>query len=170
MNYYLLPLVALIPLVIGSIYYHPKVLGSAWMKANNFTTADLDGGKMWLIFGLAYFASLLLTAALMPVVIHQMGYISTMMEVEGYGVNGSEVMEEVKSFQRNYGKVGRNFGHGALHGILATIFLVVPIIGINALFERRSLKYVAIHVGYWLIVLALMGGVISQFLVLPKLL
>lgn len=168
MNYYLFFLTALIPLVVGAIYYHPKVAGTAWMKSNNFTNADLEGGKMWLIFGLAYLGSLFISTALMPMTIHQMGYMSTMMEVEGFGVAGSEVMEEVNNFQRNYAEVGRDFGHGAFHGVLYTVFLVIPVLGINALFERRSFKYVAVHAGYWLIVLCLMGGVISQFLTLPK--
>ena len=43
---------------------------------------------------------------------------------------------------------------------LAALFVALPIIGINALFERKSAKYVALHLGYWAISLALMGGVI----------
>jgi hypothetical protein len=46
---------------------------------------------------------------------------------------------------------------------LAAIFIVLPIIGINSIFERKSFKYVLIHVGYWALTLALMGGVISGF-------
>jgi lysylphosphatidylglycerol synthetase-like protein (DUF2156 family) len=57
----------------------------------------------------------------------------------------------------------RTFKHGAFHGIIATIGLVLPIIGINALFERRGFKYIALHVGYWLVCLILMGGFICQF-------
>lgn len=34
---------------------------------------------------------------------------------------------------------------------------------INALFERRGFKYIAIHTGYWLITLAIIGGLMCQF-------
>jgi hypothetical protein len=44
---------------------------------------------------------------------------------------------------------------------------VLPLIGINSLFERKSFKYIFIHTGYWIISLALMGGVLCQFLPLP---
>lgn len=168
MNWWLFFLTALIPLVVGAIYYHPKVVGTAWMKSNNFTTADLEGGNMPLIFGLTFLASLFVSVAAVPLVIHQTGFMSVMMEVEGFGVAGSEVMTEVEAFQRNYGAVSRNFGHGLFHGIFYTIILIFPVVGINALFERRSFKYVAVHVGYWMIVLGLIGGIISQFLILPS--
>lgn len=166
MNWWLFFLTALIPLVIGAIYYHPKVAGTAWMKSNNFTTADLEGGNMPLIFSLTYLASLFVSVIMVPMVIHQTGFLSVMMEVEGYGVAGSEVMNEVAAFQKNYGEVSRNFGHGLFHGIFYALMLLFPVFGINALFERRSFKYVAVHVGYWVITLGLMGGIISQFLVL----
>ena len=62
-----------------------------------------------------------------------------------------------------YGGNFRTFKHGAFHGTLYSVFLVLPLIGINALFERKSWSYVWIHVGYWALTLALMGGVISAF-------
>jgi hydrogenase maturation factor len=36
-------------------------------------------------------------------------------------------------------------------------------VGINALFERRGGKYILVHVGYWIVTLALIGGVVCQF-------
>lgn len=166
MTWWLFLLAGLIPLIVGSVYYHPKVMGTAWMNSNGFTLKDLEGGNMPMIFGLAYLCSVLIAVAMMPMTIHQMGYMSVMMEVDGYGVAGSEVSKQVEAFTKQYADVSRNFGHGAFHGMLYTIFLVVPIISINALFERRSLKYVLVHGGYWLITLALMGGVIAQFMVI----
>ena len=32
---------ALVPLLIGSIWYNPKVFGTAWMKATGFTDDKL---------------------------------------------------------------------------------------------------------------------------------
>ena len=37
MNYFALIVAALVPMIMGMIFYHPKVMGNAWMKANGFT-------------------------------------------------------------------------------------------------------------------------------------
>jgi hypothetical protein len=39
----------------------------------------------------------------------------------------------------------------------------MPTLGILSLFERKSFKYVAIHVGYYLITLGLMGGLVCAY-------
>ncbi|MBL4587462.1 MAG: DUF1761 domain-containing protein, partial [Flavobacteriales bacterium] len=67
------------------------------------------------------------------------------------------------NFKEQYGTVHRSFGHGAAHGLAASLFFVLPVLGINALFERKGFKYIAINVGYWMLTLILMGGVICQF-------
>jgi hypothetical protein len=46
------------------------------------------------------------------------------------------------------------------------LLIVLPIMGTNALFERKSFKYVLINVGYWTISLALMGGILCQTTIL----
>jgi hypothetical protein len=54
----------------------------------------------------------------------------------------------------------RSFGHGALHGAIGAIFFVLPVLGINALFERKGWKYILINVGYWVVTLTIMGAII----------
>jgi hypothetical protein len=76
----------------------------------------------------------------------------------------TEVGAYFKNFFDTYGMRFRTFKHGALHGTIAGFFLALPIIGITSLFERKSFAYIAIHVGYFIVSLALMGGVICQFL------
>jgi hypothetical protein len=41
--------------------------------------------------------------------------------------------------------------------------LVLPVIGTNALFERKSGKYIFINWGYWAVSMTLMGGTICQW-------
>ena len=53
-------LAALVPLVIGFIWYNPKVFGSAWIKATGLTEEQLMGGNMMLIFGITYLMSFLI--------------------------------------------------------------------------------------------------------------
>ena len=54
------------------------------------------------------------------------------------------------AFMADYGTAHRTFGHGALHGIMSGIFVALPIIGTNALFERKGAKYILINSGYWI--------------------
>jgi hypothetical protein len=72
----------------------------------------------------------------------------------------SELGLMLKDFMGKHGSNFRTFKHGVLHGVIGAITIALPVIGINALFERRSFEYVAIHFGYWLVTMGLMGGVI----------
>ena len=44
---------AISALVVGFIWYNPKVFGNAWMKAAGVTDEQIKGGNMVKIFGLA---------------------------------------------------------------------------------------------------------------------
>lgn len=54
----------------------------------------------------------------------------------------------------------RTFKHGAFHGVFFGLMVILPVICINALFERRGFKYIAVNAGFWIVSLAPMGGVI----------
>ena len=70
----------------------------------------------------------------------------------------------MKHFFETYGNRFRTFKHGALHGTIAALFFSLPILGTMSLFERKGFRYIAIHVGYWVVTLALMGGALCQFI------
>ena len=161
-NFYMYFVTALIPLIVGFAYYSPAVFGTAWMKVNNFTEEDLKGGNMVKILGLSYLLGILISFAMTGMVIHQNGVFQSMMpEV---AESGSAMQVQFGELMTQFGDRFRTFGHGALHGLLAAVFFVLPIIGINALFERRGAKYTWIHFGYWAITLALVGGVLCKTL------
>lgn len=161
-NFYMYFLVALIPMIIGAIYYHPKVLGTAWMNSNGFTMKDLEGGNMLKIMGGAYLLAVLLAFGLTGAVIHQMSVFGLLIP-EAMDVATPEY-QDVMAFMEKYGDRHRTFTHGMVHGMEKTVFLILPIIGIVASFERRGWKYVLIHFIYWAITLMLMGGVLSSTL------
>jgi len=152
---------AIIPLLVGSIYYNPKVLGNAWMQASGMTPEMVAGGNMIKIFGLTFLFSLMLSSALMPMVIHQMNVLSIFADDPSAMDPATETGTYLADFMAKYGDKFRTFRHGAFHGLLSSIFFALPIIGINALFERKSAKYIFIHLGYWAVTLCLMGAVIS---------
>lgn len=163
MNFPILALAALIPLVIGFVWYHPKVLGNAWAAAADMTDEKMKGANMLVIFGLTYFLSLMLAVMMQTIVIHQFHVGSTLMQDPTFSEEGSALNLYYKDFMDKYGQNFRTFKHGALHGVLAAVFLALPIIAINAMFERRSFKYVAINLGYWAVSLGIMGGIVCAY-------
>lgn len=159
MNFLILLLAGLIPMIIGFIWYNPKVFGNTWMKAADMTEDKMKGANMALIFGLSYLFSVLLASALMGIVIHQFGVFSLVggnAELLSTGI-GAE-------FMAKYGNDFRTFKHGLLHGFIAGFTFALPILATNALFERKGFKYIAVNAGYWITTLGLMGGVICQFM------
>jgi hypothetical protein len=161
MNWLAVLVAAIIPLVVGAIYYNPKVLGNAWMNASGMTEEMIQGGNMVKIFGLTLLFSLMLASSIMPAVIHQMNVYSLFANDPTAMDPGSETGAYLADFMAKYGDNFRTFKHGAFHGFLMSLFLALPILGINSLFERRSAKYIFIHLGYWAITLTLMGAIIS---------
>ena len=161
-NFYWFFIAGLIPLVVGAIYYHPKVAGTAWMRVNQFTEEDISKGNMAVIFGFAYLLGVIASFFMSYIVIHQGGVFGTMYpEVME---SGSAAQAEFNELMAKYGDNSRDFGHGALHGGMAALMFAFPVIAINALFERRSWKYVLIHTIYWVISLTLVGGTICATL------
>lgn len=59
MNWIAIAVSALLPLVVGAIWYNPKVLGKAWMQASGVTEEQVQTGNMLVIFGLTYVFGLL---------------------------------------------------------------------------------------------------------------
>jgi len=55
----------------------------------------------------------------------------------------------------------QTFLHGGLHGVLAAGFYCVPIIAINYLYQRKSLKLFLIDAAYVVLFMGLSGGVMA---------
>ncbi len=157
-NYYITFVAALVPMLTGFIWYNPKVFGNAWMKSINMSPENMKGGNMAITLGLAYLMSVLLAVSLVSVVIHQASLLSVF-----DGDKTQESAAYIKNFFETYGGRFRTFKHGSLHGVISGFFIALPILGINALFERRGFTYIAIHTGYWMLTLGIMGGILCQF-------
>lgn len=154
----------LLPLFVGAVYYNPKVLGNAWMNASGIAEERLKNANMTKIFGFTLLLGLLLAVFFMPIVLHAI-HVYSLVAPPGGGaaVPDSPGMQDALAFLEKYGGNFRTFKHGAFHGIIAAVFCVWPVLGIVALFERKGWKYTAIHLGYWAITFALMGGVICAY-------
>jgi len=132
------------------------------MKTNGFKKEDLEGSNMALIMGSAYLLSVVISFFMTSIALHQHSTFSMMFP--DILEKGSQAQIDFTELMKTYGMNGRNFGHGFTHGVITSIFFVGPVIGINALFEKRSVKYVLIHLVYWMISLGLIGGVLAATL------
>ncbi len=168
MNWWIFFLVALIPPVVGAIYYNPRVVGGAWMRISGLDAEKLKRGNPFVIFGLVYLFSIIVAGLLSVIVIHQTGLSGIFGMMPEFQDPTSALRLDLAELQTKYGLYTnhRSFGHGVLHGAMFGLTMAAAIIAINAIFERRRWNYVLIHVGYWTITLALMGGVISQYVML----
>jgi hypothetical protein len=162
-NLVILLVAALVPMILGFIWYNPKVLGASWLAAAGMNEEKMKGANMGVIFGVSYLLSFFLAFALQFIVIHQYGFLSMLANEPGVKDPSSEVGMMVTNMLAKYGNNFRTFKHGELHGTLAGITIALPILGTNALFERKGFKYIAINGGYWIICMGLMGGVICAF-------
>jgi hypothetical protein len=147
---------ALSSFVVGFIWYNPKVFGTIWMKEAGLTQEQLEKGNMLKIFGLTFVYSFMLAFMMPMLVIHQMGAIGM--------IGGPALVENAKpsylAFMADYGDAFRTFKHGALHGFITGVFLALPIISINGLFEHKTWKHMSIQAGYWIINMTIMGSII----------
>ena len=163
MNFYILFIAAIVPMFVGFVWYGP-IFGNAWMKEMGFTKESLEGQNMVKILILSYIFSLLIAFFMQFIVIHQMGVFQTLINEPGFNEQTGEAFTYFQDFVAKYGDRFRTFQHGAIHGVMSGMFFVLPVLSIIALFEKKSFKYVAINAGYWIVTLALMGGIICQWL------
>lgn len=140
-NYLAVIVAALVPMVMGAIYYGP-LFGKAWMNSLGYTEEDLKGNEA-VTYGLA----------LLMAFIVAMGLKMTI-ELVHKDVNsaGELIFGSFHTFQ-----------HGALHGAMIGLTLVVPIIVSLSLFQKNSAKNIMLNALYWIITLAIMGGILDAW-------
>lgn len=144
-------------LVVGFIWYNPKVFGTIWMTESGLTEEKMKGANMVLLFGMSLFYAFMMSMILQMLSIHQWGAVSMV------GGDITTAKPSFTAFMADYGTAFRTFKHGALHGFLTGLFLALPIVGTNALYERRSWKYTLVSGGYWIVSFMIMGGIICAW-------
>jgi len=162
-NYWIVPVAALVPMILGYIWYHAKVLGKPWMEVSGMTEEKMKEGNMAVTYGVSYVFACLAALTLMFMTIHQLGFNSTLADEVGFGEAGSELFVYMQDFFDKYGMKYRTFKHGALHGFIGGAFFALPVIGMIGLFERKGWKYIWINAGFWIVSLTIMGGLVCQF-------
>ncbi|MCG8505333.1 MAG: DUF1761 domain-containing protein [Sphingomonadales bacterium] len=124
---------ALVGFVVGFPWYGP-LFGKAWMSTVGLTEEDAAKANMPVIFGSALVMQLIMSFCL---------------AMFFYGdPQGAELI---------------NAGNGAFYGFLTGFGWVTMALGVNALFEQKSFKYIAINGGYWIVVFTIMGAVLGAW-------
>jgi hypothetical protein len=155
-NFLAILVATLITFLVGFVWYNPKVFGTIWMHGAGLTAEEIEKGNMGKIFGLCFIYSLMLAFMMPTLVVHQMGALGM--------IGGPNFIDTAQpsyaTFLKDYGDAFRTFQHGALHGFLSGVFLALPIIAINGLFERKNWQYMSVQAGYWIVVMTIMGSII----------
>ena len=142
LNFIALICAALIPMIMGFIYYHPKFMGNIWMNANGFNKENMKQPKP-VLFLLALGSSFLLAFFLW-------GWVT--------GAGG------IDTFQVTDPKDGHShvtYSHGVFHGIAFSFLVLTPIFTTMKIFENRKWSWTFVNLGYWSITIILMCGILS---------
>jgi uncharacterized protein DUF1761 len=156
-NFLAIFVAALSSLLVGFIWYNPKVFGTIWMRESGVNMEDGKKPNMALIFTLVYIYSVFIAFILSSSVIHQFGALGMI------GGDETKAGASYTAFMAEYGTAFRTFKHGALHGTMVGLLLVLPVVAINSLFEKRSWKYILVTGFYWVVTCLIMGGIICAW-------
>ena len=150
---------AFIPFILAFAWFHPKLFGgNTWQTIANLTEEQNNRPVKPIQLVLSIVLNFLIAMALFGMVIHSSAVV---------GMLGGDVellkTDVVKAFMDEYGQTHLHFGHGVLHGGIAAVFTVFPILGYATIFERKSFKYFWVNALFWFISMMLMGGIICQW-------
>lgn len=138
-NFIAIAVAALVPMILGGIYYG-ALFEKPWLDSLGYTKKDLEGGNMAVIYGLALLMAFIISFSL-----------KTNMELNHQGLeNGKLVFNSYHTFK-----------HGAMHGAMACLLSVVPVIVSLGLFQRNTAKNMLMNAFYWTVTFAVMGGILD---------
>lgn len=155
-NFLAIAVAAIVPIVLGFVWYNPKVFGIVWAREAGMTPEKMKSGNFAVIAIISLILSFLLAFFTQFLTIHQTGALGMI----GGDPSLDTILPSYQAFMDDYGSAFRTYKHGALHGLLAGLFIVLPVMGINALFERKSWKYILLNAAYWTFSLTIMGAIV----------
>jgi hypothetical protein len=153
-NYLAILVAALSSFVVGFIWYNPKVFGTIWMNEIGMTDEKARQSNMVKMFGFTFIFALMYAFMMQVLTIHQFGAMGMI------GGDASKALPSYNAFMADYMDAFRTYKHGAFHGFISGLFLALPIVATNALFEQKSWKYTFVTAGYWVVLMTIMGAII----------
>ncbi len=144
MNFFALVLATITPMVMGFIYYHPSLMGGAWMRANGFSKETMSPPKP-VLYLLALGMSFLL---------------ASFFWAWTTGAGGADGGAQTTAPD---GRSYVTFGHGVVHGIVFSITVLMPVFVTMKIFEQRSWAWAFVNIGYWALTAIIMNGILSAW-------
>ena len=163
-NFLVLVGAAFIPFFIAYAWFHPKVFGgTTWATVAGLTPTQNDIPIKPYQLGLSILLNFFLAFGIYNLGVHESGVFGMLSGDAAALSTGTTA-----AFLAEHSGKHLNFGHGMIHGGIQTILcFILPILGYATIFERKSRKYLFINLGFWIISLGLMGGVICQWGAIP---
>ena len=158
-NWLLLSLTSLIPIIVAYVWFNPNVYNRIFKGGDPspfFFRWTPSSSSMLFVFGFMY------SIALSYQVIHQLHFQSLLMNEVGFLKGEGNAYKDLIYIFELYGKNFRSFKHGAFHGLLNSIFIVLPILVYGKYTSASSWRSVIFQWMFWMICGVLMGGVICE--------
>ena len=124
----------------------------------------MTAGKLALSIIFTYVAGFYIARSLGSVVIHQHGVYAMLANEPDVHVKGTELYNTVQGLMDKYGNNFRTFKHGALHGSLTGVYLVLPILLVVGFWDCKKPVWLFMHATYWIMCLAVMGGIVCAYM------
>ena len=141
-NWIAIIVAGLVPTILGALYYGP-IFGKIWMDSLGYTEEDFKGRNEALIYGSALVLAMLISMSIK--------------------MTNELVHKDVNSVGELVFSSFHTFGHGALHGAMLAITLVVPVFLSLSLFQKNSGKNMLLNAAFWIICFAIMGGILDAW-------
>jgi len=132
-NWISMALATITPILIGFLYYHKKTFGRVWLDSINLTDRKISKSNIMVTIGISLVLSFFLSFFLL-----------------NFNNSGPNQEGDFDTFR-----------HGAWHGIFIAITVASPVIVVNGFFGRKPWKNMLVNILFWIITLALMGGIID---------
>ena len=158
-NWLLLSLTSLVPIIIAYVWFNPNVykhIFKSWdLSQHNFHWTP---SRIVVFFVLSFMYSITIAYQ----VIHQLHFQSLLMNEVGFLKGEGNAYKDLIYIFELYGKNFRSFKHGAFHGLLNSIFIVLPILAYGKLTSASSWRSIFFQWMFWMICGVLMGGIICE--------
>ncbi len=130
-NYWSVLVSGLVSFVIGGFWYSPLLFGNIWMKSLGLTKKDIDKAKEKGMGG-KYLATFVGSLLTAFVLAHIVRFV-----------------------------VASSFIDGVTTGFWIWFGFIVPVLFGGVLWEGKTMKFYTINIGYYLVSLCIMGGILS---------
>lgn len=158
-NWLILLLSSFIPVVLAYVWFNLN-----WSQKILKLNEDSNLAIKWSIGSILglFLLSFMYSITISYQVIHQLHFQSLLLNEVGFDKGEGNAFKDLLYIFELYGKNFRSFGHGAFHGLLNSIFIILPLLIFQKLITKLNWKTTVYIWTFWTICGILMGGIICE--------